>query len=249
MSIESTLTQIGLTTNQAKIYLTALSEGESSITELARASNLKRATAHLVIEELEMKGLLSGTRRGKRRMFAAVHPRKLLQIAQNTERRIEEVFPQLVALHTADTNKPKIQVFEGEEGVKQVYKDVYDAISSRKEMLGYARIENLKNIPIALTEYKKVIRRVRNPKIRELHQGPNSRVWANDTKILRGDKHELRKIPDNFEFGATDTILFDDKVVMFSVSDNVFAIVIKSKEIYTTQKALFECVWQLSEPM
>jgi sugar-specific transcriptional regulator TrmB len=247
MNTESTLKRMRLSGNQVHVYLAALELGEASITEISRKSGLKRATTHLLVEELEVLDLISSVVKGKRRKFSAVHPRRLLQLARSVEREVEEILPELLALYNKAEYKPRIQVFEGQEGVRAMYRDLYASLNNRNEMVGFTRIDGLREAPGAIGEYKKVLRQVTNPKIRELNSGPQSKEWAEELKHLRGKNHQMRILPEKFPFGFSDNLIYENKLVIFSIKKDVFVIVIESGEIVKTYKALFEWAWLQGE--
>ena len=247
MDIVSTLKRIGLDEKQALIYLKALELGEVSMTELARSAGLKRPSVYLAVEKLLIhKGLLSGTKKGKRNVYAAVHPRRLLDIARLQSREIEELLPELVALHYAPKEKPKIQVFEGTEGVRMLYKELYQSLNNKEEALWFSNIGALrKHLPEALTEYKKMLRHLKNPKIRELNFGDeDGKLWFQEVKLLRGRNHMIRILPTDFEFGLSDNLIFGNKLVIFSLRGEIFVTVLESEDVAKTYRALFEWAWK-----
>lgn len=240
--------KLGLADNQAKVYLAVLELGLSSMTELSKKANLKRPTAYSIVDELIMLGLLAQTVAGKRKMYSAIHPRRLLEIAKNRERQINEVLPELAALHNAQREKPKIQVFEGAEGVKQVYADVYQALNNRQEALWFTNVEALYGFPGAVDTYKEIIQTVKNPKIRELNYGNKAgKKWAVEGTRYAGKNHFIRTLPDNFAFGMTDMLIFENKVVIFSLQKNLFVIVIESEDIAKSQRAMFNWAWKMGK--
>src|SRR5438128_1840655 len=120
--------KLGLSEKEAKVYMAGLKLGETSITDLARASFLKRSTTHLAAQHLIMLGLFSETLKGKRRIIAPVHPRRLLEIARLHANQIEDNLSELTALYNLPKEKPKIRVFEGIEGVRTVYREIYNSL-------------------------------------------------------------------------------------------------------------------------
>src|SRR3989344_897021 len=127
--IEKSIEKLGLSDKEAKVYMAALEIGETTVTELAKKAILKRATVHLAISSLIMLGLLSETKKGKKRVISPVHPRRLLELAKFRANQIEDHFSDLLAIYNSPKEKPKIQVFEGEEGVRSLYKELYDSLS------------------------------------------------------------------------------------------------------------------------
>ena len=246
METDKVLRHTGLSEKQIAVYAALLKLGEASMTELARAGHLKRSTAYLVVEELLVGGLIAETTKGKRMMYSAVHPRRLLDLARFRERQIEEALPELTALYNAPKEKPRIQVFEGVEGMRALYRELYQSLNKREEALWFTRIGALREyMPEALTEYKKMLRRLRHPRIRELNYGDEEgKKWLIEMKRVRGRNHFIRALPTDYEFGFTDNLIFGNKLVIFSLKEHVFVTVIESEEIAKTYRALFEWAWK-----
>lgn len=246
MDITSTLKRMGFDQKQAFLYMKALELGEASMTQLARSANIKRPSAYLAAEKLLMKGLLSETKKGKRKFYSAAHPRRLSDISRLQSHEIEELVPQLVALYHAPKEKPKIQVFEGEEGVIMLYRELYQSLSNKEEALWFSNIGALgEHLPEALVEYKKILVQLKNPRIRELYFGDaGGKRWSSEIKPFCGKNHFLRFLPTDFEFGLSDNLIFGNKLVIFSLRGNAFVTVIESSDVAKTYRALFEWAWK-----
>ncbi len=246
MDINTALKYGGLDEKGISVYLTLLRLGEASMTDLARNAGLKRSTTYLVVETLLTHGFISEIQKKKRKAYSAVHPRRLLEVARFRAHQIETALPEIVALYNTPTTKPKIQVFEGIEGIKSLYREVFHSLSNQKEALWFARIGAIHEfVPEALTEFKKLLRELKNPKIRELNYGDEwGKRWSDETKRLRGKNHFVRILPNDFEFGLSDNLIFENKLVIFSLKDNEFVIIIESEEVVKTYRALFEWAWR-----
>lgn len=247
MALETAIQKLGFDEKAAALYVAALALGEASMTQLAKRAALKRPTAYLAVEELQHAGLLSGVTKGKRQVYSAVHPRRLLEIAQAREQHIADVLPELVAQYNAPTAKPRIQVFEGTDGLERVYDALYRALSSKQEALWFTRIDALRDhFPAALSLGKQVLRKVRDARIRELNlDNEAGRAWIEETASLRGSRHYVRLLPVTFPLGFTDNLIFENKLVIFSLKVAVFVIVIESEDIAQTYRALFEWAWKM----
>jgi len=243
--MENTLTQLGLSKNQEKIYYSLLKTGETTITELSRKAGFKRPTVYLIVEELYMLGLISQTKRGKNKIISPVHPRRLAQIVQLRAKVVEEKLPELVALYNSPKDKPKIQVFEGTEEIGRLYKELYTSLNNKEEALWLTRIDALEKIPESLNEFFKTVSKLKNPKIKELnYDNEAGRKWQKDTKKYRGKNHFMRFIPPEYEFGLSDNLIFGNKLISFSFGENIFVVVIESEQIVKTHRALFEFAWK-----
>lgn len=250
MNKVKTITELGLDEKTARVYVALLELGVASMTDLAQQAELKRPTVYLAVEELKKHGLISEAKIGKRKQYSAIHPKRLVEIARSHERNIQTILPELTALHNAPLDKPKIQVFEGESGVKLIYKEVYESLSRQVEALWFTRIDALKkDLPYAANEYRSMLQKLNSPRIRELNYGNEAgKKWLNDMQpfLDKNPNHEIRLFPADFEFGFSDNLIFGDKMVIFSLKNNVFVTKIESAEITKTYRALFERCWEMA---
>ena len=185
---------------------------------------------------------------GKRKAYSAIHPRRLVEIARAKERQVEELLPELVALHNDQKEKPRIQVFEGADGVNHVYGEVYKALNKKQEALWFTNIEALHVFPNAFELYKQIIANIKDPKIRELNYGNEAgRRWAKEGKSISGKNHFIRTLPDDFEFGMTDMLIFENKVVIFSLQKDLFVIMIESEGVAKSHRAMFNWAWHMGK--
>jgi len=243
--MQKAIEKLGLTDKETHVYMASLELGEASITDIAKRSGLKRTTAHLAAGQLIMLGLLSETIKGKRRVVAPVHPRRLLELARLRASQIEDNMGELVALYNLPKEKPKIQVFEGQEGMRALYHDLYQSLNNKEEALWFTRIDALNLFPEVITEHMNLLRRLRNPKMRELnYDNPAGRKWAQDIKPFQGKNHFIRLLPAGLEFGFCDNLIFQNRLVIFSLKKDLFVTMIESEEIVKTYRALFEAAWK-----
>jgi len=54
--------------------------------------------------------------------------------------------------------------------------------------------------------------------------------------------HLIKYSPNN-TFGATDQFIIGNKVILFSIANEIFTLIIEGEEIAKTQRALFESIW------
>jgi sugar-specific transcriptional regulator TrmB len=134
MNISTQLTQFGLNEKQAIIYLAMLELGASSAIQLAKKTGILRTTVYDVLIELEKKGLLSQTKKGKKRLFFAADPENLEKILEEKKDRLQELMPALKSLMNTSGTKPVIRYYEGLEGIKEVYRDT---LKYRGELVAY----------------------------------------------------------------------------------------------------------------
>ena len=123
MEIKVTLEQLGLTGKRADIYLAALELGSSTVLEIAKKAALKRTTCYDVLLDLQEKGYIFETIKGKKRLFLAEDPEKIQKMLQAKESLFSEILPQLKSIYNIKGTKPKIRFYEGKVGLREVYAD------------------------------------------------------------------------------------------------------------------------------
>ncbi len=237
---------IGLNEKQELVYRTLIQSSETTITELARKLGIKRPTLYLAIDELIMLGLISDKKENKKRLLSAVHPRRLAQIAKLKMSAVEDLLPELILQYRLPANRPKIDTYRGENGVKNLYEELFEGLSNKKEALFISDIFGLKNkLPSALSSFKKILRTIHNPKIRELNVKNDAGIaWEKELRFIRGKSHEVRFLPADKEFGLTDICVLGDTVSVFSMEKtDVFVVRIQSEQIAKTYRGLFEIGW------
>src|SRR3990167_2881613 len=124
------LKNLGLSENEAKIYVAMLELGPSVVVEIARKSQINRPTTYVQIESLKKKGLISTQAKGKKQFFIAESPDKLELLIDNELKNIEEkknelnnFLPELLNLFNASGQRPHVKFFEGKEGVSALLKE------------------------------------------------------------------------------------------------------------------------------
>lgn len=119
-----TLTDIGLSENQAQVYLAILENGASLVTEIAKKSGLKRTSVTNYINELLEWGYLSQSLKWKRVVYIAESPENIIQNLEIKKQRFAEKIPELNSLFLWGSGKTNIRYFEGKVWLRQIYQEV-----------------------------------------------------------------------------------------------------------------------------
>lgn len=242
--LESFLSDFGLTPKQSRVYLASLQLGPASIQDIAHVAKMQRTNIYDAAEELVMKGLMSITTAGKRRLFAAEDPSALKSMLHEKERALTETLPQLETLHSVGEVKPRIRFYPGLEGYKQVYKD--SLTTKEKKLYGVFSVQDIWEVlgrPYAEDMFERrakkgIALRVIRSKARE-----TGALYPSSLGALR----ELRFAPDGVDFPIT-TYTYDNKVVILSSKRELFGLIIESQDIATAHRHYFDALWQLSTP-
>jgi sugar-specific transcriptional regulator TrmB len=239
MEIHKVLEQIGLQKKEADIYLALLELGTASVQSIAQKADLKRPTAYLVLDELERKGLVSVLPQ-KKALYTAESPEGLIRDLSRKEELIKRFLPDLLALHNAKKEKPQVQLFQGRDGVRQVYDKIFD--SGEVWFFGSIREVSLLD-PQGL---KSFLAKTKESKVRVKEIVADTKEDRAYLSEWRGESptHEIRLLPADIKYPVSDSAFFGDYAVFFSFHPQTFATVIRSKEISSTLRAFFELAWR-----
>lgn len=240
MSIEI-IKQLGLSDNEAKVYLAGLELGQSTVQDLGKKSGVKRTTVYTTIEGLKEKGLIAQTQKGKKTLFLAQNPENLLSLSKQRLAEIKKAMPELKSIYNSGVSeKPKVRFYEGREGYLAVYKDILK--QSPKELSVIASYKDwLKHIDLDFEEKWAEQRIKQGIFLRWLDFKTEETI----EKAKEGKKglREIRFLPDKFFFTSA-MFIYNGKIILMSGKVKDFmAVVIENQEFFHTQKQLFEILW------
>lgn len=243
--IKSILKEI-LSDLEIRVYLAAL-EGPLTISQLAKKANVNRSGTYRIVENLVNKGLLSKELKMYGQHIVAEHPKKVLQLLANSQRKFrrkelefEQLMPELVADFNTGENKSSIKIYEGRDGLENAYNLMLEECHD-------TQIQALSgDMELVLNVFDIKFWRHWNAKI--FAKNNTARMIVNDSEQARHFKHHndsekfITKIIPNFKL-QTDINIFNDKVLIVSFKDKI-ATLIFSKSIADSYRILFENVWE-----
>src|SRR3989338_2661571 len=153
--IEKRLHALGLEEKEAKIYLTCLQLGKDTVFHIAERSGIKRTTVYFILKSLAERGLIATEKTKKAVLFSPAHPRHLLIHVDHQKKILDDLLPELSALYNVEPEKPNIQVFEGEAGLKHVYEEIISFLQEKQEVLFFVGVDHLKTYPDLLKAWKR----------------------------------------------------------------------------------------------
>ncbi len=240
MNPEQALEKFGLETREAAIYLKLLELGQSTANNISKSTRILRQTVYEILDKLIEKGLVSHSIKGGVKYFEAADPSKFKSILSEKQKIIDSVLPQLGAIQKLTVTKPKIEVYEGIEGLKSIYNDIIK--SKPKELLEYGNsqsfIEIMKFYFIENYIKRRVERKIRLRLLTEKNEITKEH-YATDKKSLRETKYLL----DIHEI-STAGYIYGNKVAMLSLVENPVGVIIENTEFADTQRVFFELLWK-----
>lgn len=238
MTLSDQLIQFGLNQKQAVIYLALLELGASPVIQLTKKTGILRTTVYDVLIELQKKGLISQTRKGKKRLFLAQDPENLGKMLEEKQNRLQELMPALKSMLNTTGSKPVIRYYEGIEGIKEVYRDTLKYQGLLQAFVTENIVRKLGQEFADEYKGKRVKARIQVQVI-----GPDTDEIIEYKKSDRADLKETRLVPrETFPF-SIEMNIYGNKIAFMSFSEQL-GLIIESSEIAKNLRFLFDLAWK-----
>lgn len=252
MELLKSLHKIGLSENQAKVYLACLQSGVASVLHIAQNAELKRPTVYLLLDDLEKIGMVSRVKKGKKIHYKAEPPTNIVSKAEQKLKMAQEILPSLKAIYNLDPEKPNIKIADGIQGVKSVYNGIFTYLlhHPNEELLIFGSLKDaIENFQTSVVDYfYETMGRSKNP-IREIGNNDHETRMYYRKSVALNPKHEIRLIRDEGVFTQTDNMLYGNTLIIFSVKKEIFATILESASIAKTYRTLFNMAWRAGKPI
>lgn len=237
------LLQLGLTGNEADIYLALLELGPSQVSKIVEKTRINRTNIYDRIERLISKGLVSYVIKNNRKNFYAAKPERIMRYLEEKEDQIQDekealrsILPELEQIQPASSGET-VEVYEGKEGLKTILEDI---IRTKQNILTYGSEGNFSQV---LRHYfKHYLKRLEKSgiKMKVIFNHDDSK------KPFSWGFAQVRYIQKEFKT-PTETTIYGDKVAIFLLREKPKAILITSKAIADSYKTHFNLLWGIAK--
>lgn len=249
--LETLLVGLGLNDKEAKIYRLLLEVGQGKPSTIATKSGLKRGITYAILYDLEKKGLTSRLNKEGKIYFRPEDPQKLLELvehkkqeAETLEASLKRLIPKLSSQYKMAVGRPTVRYFEGEEGIKTIFSDIYGP--KKEPVYGCVDLEAVdQTFPSYITE-KLIPLRIKNrvQAISFIADSPQAR------EISHKDKLQIRQtiLLDKKQYPLPAEIdVYEDKIALLSLKNNQFlGVLIENPELTESLKSIFRLAFNLS---
>ncbi len=247
-SITQFLISKGFHQKDIEIYLDIYRHSQSYASSIATRTSIDRTTVYSVIKRLLKSAIITQTKLNGVRAYLALSPEIFLD---KIDRDIDELTSQkkttqnfideMAKVKKQRTfEKPKIQIFEGDEAIMSLYQYTLAAGGQQKSFL------TIKRIPESLSDFLK------NQYIKmKIKHRVHSRVLIANTgfapkyKSMDARSNRTTKIVTKHPFDLhSEVIMFNtNEVAIIDFHKQIYGIIIKSDTLYKTTEALFDYIW------
>ncbi|MBU0625150.1 hypothetical protein KKF05_02300 [Patescibacteria group bacterium] len=238
------LMNIGLSDKEARVYLSALELGPSSVQDIAKKSMVKRATTYVAIESLIDRGLISSFQRGKKRFFSATNPEQLLSVLGEQKKDIEKkedtvksMMKDLQALAAFSYIVPRVSHYEGWEGINSLREDIL-----RSNALIARELVSLDDAKRVTKNYQNSddVKNILKKKItfKTLYTSTEGRSLPR-----KSGENEARYLPKDKFPVLCEVVIYGIKVAFLNYSGKPSGILIEDEKVAATLMAMFDYLW------
>lgn len=250
MMLGSGLKKLGLTDKEVAVYMAMLGVGPSTVQMIARKAKIARSTTYVVIGALQKHGLVTQYELGKKTLFSAEDPERLLHILQHKEaelhdsnQTLQKLLPQLQALMKKAADQPLVRYYNGIEGLKAIRQEMVMYSGTKDTWYNFSptdhqeRVFGKEGIP-----YKsRILKGIKSKTIFTT----SSPQLKNELLRKAGDHRTERKYisPDLFASSCGLTI-YCDRIAMAMFTGKVGGIIVESKPLAAMMEEFFKLSWQ-----
>ncbi len=248
MKNTNTLTTLGFTDSQAKVYETLLEHPALPARVVARKTGIGRELTYTILEQLIENNLVEKVKiNNKVTFFKARHPRELEKFviekktrAKEAESAYEQVIPLLLSTFNSVHNHPHIQFYEGIEGIEKTYAKILEEAKTVYVLRSLFDYEN-KEVRILTT---KQLESQAEKGIRSYVLSPHLPHMAKTVHAHSMRRNITRKVlPKEKLTLPAQIIIWNNKVSITSFKNEIVTTIIESEDISETFRVLFQYMW------
>ena len=258
------LEDIGLSSNEARVYLVLLKYKKATVSKIAEEAHINRTTAYDILNYLNEKGLVLKYIENKKAGFTIDSPKRLKQWIKEEERNatnrkdlLNDNFEEIDFLFKATGEAPRIRYFEGNNQIEDFFND--SLLSNPKETIGYAAsrliISKLKQNVLdekyirwyARERAKRgiagrfIVQTADKEDVKSYFDKYYGKYLAKDPKIIQG-----KVLPTKEEkHFLNETTIYGNKLAISHLGEDFFGIIIESEDVANTQRIVFNSLWQM----
>ncbi|RJP46796.1 MAG: hypothetical protein C4584_01160 [Armatimonadetes bacterium] len=244
----SFLQTIGLTENEAEIYEILLKLGEVPVREITKKTKLKRPAVYKTLYTLEEKGLATHKEFKKIIHFKVESPTQLIELADEEYKKIERArkdlqstLPQLSSQYIFNVDKPIVKLYEGLQGLKEIYLDI---LKEAKPGFSFLQTEDME--PELLKWLRIYFLKGRLKRKMHLKAIVSTGKHAKSFVSRDIDEYRISKtIPSHLFPFQHEVTIYGDKVafVHYKKGESLIGMVVKHPQFAQTMKAIFDLAW------
>lgn len=232
------LTTVGFEEKEARVYLALLALGEAPATEIAKRAGLKRSITYVILGKLAERGFVSSVPGTRVQIFRSADPDKIVANAQSNLLALQQFAPVLRAMRQTGVGRPRIEVFEGHDGIVSVYRQFERGKEARYLASMHRHEEHF------AAEFERWVRGYESGTITTVTRNlvPDDTAGRRfATRVRSAARQSIRFLPKGQDVDL-DLAVVDDRIGITSF-DPLYIVVIHHPAIARSLATLFDLAW------
>lgn len=236
--------QIGLTKNETEVYLCLLQLEESLAGDISKETKISRTYIYDTIEKLMQKGLVSYVIRNGKRYYRAAPPNKIIDYLKDREAKINLILPELLALHKPLIKKPIVEVYDGPEGMKNIYTIMFKlkprdwlllgSSGKAEEVVGHDFLDIMESRRAKLRITLKCL------------MNPTKQARKRGKELVQFPLTQVRYLTQEYVSPVSIYLFGEYTSLMLWMKEKPLAVLIHDKDIANSFKEHFKILWNLT---
>ncbi|MGV8152072.1 MAG: TrmB family transcriptional regulator [Candidatus Nanoarchaeia archaeon] len=226
--------ELGLTENEAKVYLCLLEEGQLLAGQISRKTGIHRRNVYDITERLIKKGLIGYINKNNRKLFEASSPNRLKEILDQKQLMLEDNMANMLLMYNKTSETQETNFYKGTEGLKNIFQD--QLTENNKEILILGASSQASNILPFYFKWYDLERKNKNIR---------ARIISSD-QLGKITNSQIRFLPQKYANPLAVNI-YKDKVALILWQKEPLAILIKNKDIANSYRQYFELMWKIAK--
>ena len=245
--LKKALHTLGLGDKEARIMVVLLETGPSPVASIARAAKLNRSTAYGILKILVELGLVTSSEQRGVLRYQSIAPELLPAYIErrgkellDTKEEVAKIVPQIKLMRSKARILPKVQFFEGKEGIEQAYVDKLEN-NTEKIIHEFTGMDTtVEKLGASFADY--YVKKRTGLRIKSEYIAPDTPFAREEAKNDEKYYREVSFIPAQYTMD-TEISIYGNKVSMTSFSaENPVTILIEDENLARTMKNIFTYV-------
>lgn len=234
------LQNLGFTPAEARVYVTLLQSGPVKVGHIIEKSGLQSSTVHNTLHALIDKGYITYIRRGKIKIYQAVHPSLILTSYQEKEQAFVRMIPQLEALEQLEHEKQQAEIYEGFKGMITMLTILIEDAQPNENYYFFATDQRDFNAEIQ-TFFERYDRKREEKQLNVMGLARKELKPFFENRRILHMRYVMHPIPTNIS-------ICHDKMALITWGEKPTGILIQSKPIIESQIQFFKGLWENASP-
>ena len=256
--IKNFLKGLGLSSEEAEIYLSLVRHGVSTTLEVSRMTNISRTQVYRLLEKMKEKGVIEEIIDENTTRVKAVEVDRIEHLLKQKESNVEQLkanFDEIKTLLSGSLGinqlGTKVLFYRGKSGLKQM---IWNVLRAKNEIVGYTyqTLESYLGKKFADSWFNEAVKR--KILMRDIISDTYLKSAKESFSISYFDEgydklNKIKYLPDSTIKLNHQVDIYNDVVAYYRwFKKDAYGVEIYNKELASMQKQMFEILWKLAKP-